>query len=195
MRAAEGEPLVAVLAAGLASRFGGGKLDADCAGRPLGRWAIDAVAQAGLQPGVILVGPQPPAFASAAQGWDMITNPTPERGLGTSVALACREAARQLRAVLLLLADMPLVDADQLHTLASCPTTAATRYPDGHLGVPVHIAPGDVGRFTELSGDSGVGKLLYSLDGLTVLDAPPESLCDVDDAEALEAVRQILAVR
>ncbi len=195
MRAAEGEPLVAVLAAGLASRFGGGKLDADCAGRPLGNWVLDSVAAAGLQPGIILVGPEPPAFASGAQGWRMVTNPAPERGQGTSVALACCNAARQSRGVLLLLADMPMIDPGHLHRLASCPSTAATRYPDGHLGVPAQIAAGDVGRFTGLAGDSGAGKLFYNLDGVTVFDAPPETLCDVDDTSALEAARQILAAR
>ena len=195
MRAADEQPLVAVLAAGLGSRFGGGKLDADCAGRPLGRWALDAVAAAGLQPGIILVGPQPPAFAGAVPGWRMVTNPTPERGQGASVALACREAARQSRGVLLLLADMPLIDPAHLQRLASCPSTAATRYPDGHLGVPACIAAGDIRRFTGLAGDSGAGKLLYSLDGVTVFDAPPETLCDVDNTDALEAARRMLSAR
>ena len=45
------KPAVAVLAAGLGTRFGGGKLEAMCAGRPLGRWAIEAVEAAGLGPG------------------------------------------------------------------------------------------------------------------------------------------------
>ena len=33
---------IALLAAGGATRFGGGKLDAQCAGKPLGQWALDA---------------------------------------------------------------------------------------------------------------------------------------------------------
>ena len=33
---------VAILAAGSARRFGGGKLDADCAGQPLGAWVLAA---------------------------------------------------------------------------------------------------------------------------------------------------------
>ena len=48
------EPLVAVLAAGRGTRFGGGKLEAMCAGRPLGRWILDAVVEAGLVRGVIV---------------------------------------------------------------------------------------------------------------------------------------------
>ena len=50
-------PRVAVLAAGSATRFGGGKLEAICAGKPLGRWVLDAAEAAGLQPGTIVAGP------------------------------------------------------------------------------------------------------------------------------------------
>ncbi|MFT3965605.1 MAG: NTP transferase domain-containing protein, partial [Sphingobium sp.] len=77
---------VAILAAGRASRFGGGKLDAACAGKPLGRWVLDAVAAAGAPPGLIVVGPRPPAFAGDAlhDGWTVITNAEAERGMGTS---------------------------------------------------------------------------------------------------------------
>ena len=50
-------PLVAVLAAGSATRFGGGKLDAVLAGRRLGAWALATIERAGLPPGVIVVPP------------------------------------------------------------------------------------------------------------------------------------------
>lgn len=189
------KPLVAVLAAGRATRFGGGKLDANCAGMPLGQWTLDAVAQAGLSAGVIVVGPQPPVFAQAAAGWSFLTNPAPEEGLGPSVSLACQKAAAQSRDVLILLADMPLVTPDHLRALVSCRSCAATRYPDGRVGVPALIAASDVGSFTSLSGDSGAGKLLSCLDALEVFDAPPDTLLDVDDAEALGAVGEILAAR
>lgn len=192
---AEDPPLVAVLAAGLASRFGGGKLDAECAGQPLGQWALDVVAEAGLPSGVIVVGPQPPAFAQDAGGWSLLINTAPEHGLGPSVSLACREAAAQSRGVLLLLADMPLVAADHLRALVSCRSSAATRYPDGRVGVPALIAARYLGKFTSLSGESGAGKLLSGLDALEVFDAPPDTLLDVDDAAMLERVRQMLAAR
>ena len=41
--------LGAVLAAGQARRFGGGKLDAPCAGRRLGSWALRAVEHDGAR--------------------------------------------------------------------------------------------------------------------------------------------------
>ena len=52
-------PLVAVLAAGAASRFGGGKLDAMLAGKRVGQWVLDAVAAAGLPPPVLMRDPLP----------------------------------------------------------------------------------------------------------------------------------------
>lgn len=192
---AEQAPLVAVLAAGLATRFGGGKLDADCAGEPLGQWAIDAVAQAGLAPGVIVTGPKPPAFVKHVAAWQLLTNPAPEAGLGASVAMACREAEARGLGVLLVLADMPLVSPHHLNQLAACRSSAATRHPDGRAGVPVHLAAGAVGKFTSLAGDSGAGRLLSQVDGLDVLAAPTGTLLDVDDAESLEVARRQLAAR
>lgn len=185
------DPLVAVLAAGRGSRFGGAKLDADCAGQRLGKWALDAVAAAGLEPGVIVVGPEAPAFASAAEGWQLITNPDPDAGQGGSVAIAARAAAG--RALLVVLADMPLVAPQHLRRLARCDGSAATGYPDGRTGVPACIAAGAVGQLEDLSGDRGAGAVLTGLPALTVIQADPGSLLDVDDAAGLERVRAILA--
>lgn len=192
MPRAEGDPLVAVLAAGLASRFGGGKLDAECAGKPLGRWALDAVAVAGFPPGVIIVGPRPPAFTCAAEGWTCLTNPAPEQGLGHSVAIACQQAQAQSRGVLLVLADMPLVTPDHLRDLCSGPSSAATVYPDKRAGVPAYIAPGDIGIFTSLGEDSGAAKLFPGLDTLALYDPAPSTLLDVDDARSLDEARQAI---
>ena len=188
-------PLVAVLAAGLARRFGGGKLDVPLLGRPLGAWALDAVAEVGLEPGVIVVGPDAPEFAKAARQWRLLVNPAPEQGQGTSVALACREAERQGRGVLLMLADMPLVSSKHLQELVASPSTAATRYPDDCLGVPASIVASDVGKFTALSGAKGAGSILSRLVHVASFDPPPGTLHDVDDAQSLEEVRRILAAR
>ncbi len=195
MPRADDLPLVAVLAAGLASRFGGGKLDADCGGKPLGQWALDATAAAGLPAGVIVVGPQSPSFAKAVAGWKLLTNPAPEQGLGVSVSLVCREAQAQSRPILLVLADMPLVSPDHLKRLCLAPASAATLYPGNRAGVPAFIAPDDVGKFTQLRGDSGAGRLLSGLDGLTLHEASTGTLLDVDDAQSLEAAKQSLAAR
>ena len=181
------DPLVAVLAAGRATRFGGDKLEAMCAGKPLGRWALDAVEAAGLKPGLIVTGPQ---GASFAEGWTRVLNPEPEAGLGSSLALAATLALTGGReALLVLLADMPLVTAAYLRALAAAPAPAATRYPDGHAGVPVLLDRGLIGAAARLTGDRGAGPLLVEA---ALLDPPAGMLRDVDTAENLAKVERLL---
>jgi CTP:molybdopterin cytidylyltransferase MocA len=183
------EPCVAVLAAGRAERFGGGKLEAMCAGKPLGRWALDAVAEAGLKPGMIVTGPE---GASFAEGWTRLINPEPEAGLASSLALAARMAlAGGFKAMLVLLADMPLVAPGYLRELAAAPAPAATRQPDGRAGVPALLNHALIGKASELTGDRGAAPLLHRA---RLLDAPAGSLLDVDTpGDLAEAERQLPA--
>lgn len=189
---------VAVLAAGRASRFGGGKLDAPCAGRPLGRWVLDAVEAAGLPPGVLIVGPDSPAFAddAMADGWALITNPAPEEGLGGSVALAASHAdCLRAEALVLLLADMPMVGADDIslfltHQPLSQPVAA--RYPNGRPGVPARFPASMFTTLTSLTGDRGAAALLRDRADLHLLDIPAENLIDVDDADGLANAEGLL---
>jgi|GEM_PF-1191021 len=192
---AEAGPLVAVLAAGLGTRFANesntGKLDADCAGKPLGRWVLDAVVAGGLAPGVVVVGPRAPGFALAS-GWALVTNPNPEAGLGGSVALAGAAALAQYRDLVLVLADMPLVAPAFLAELAAHGGAAATRYPDGRAGVPALLPLAVLGKAAQLAGERGAARLLAGMDGLTLLDPPPGMLADVDHAADLAKVAALL---
>lgn len=187
-------PLVAVLAAGSARRFGGGKLDAACAGKPLGRWALDAVAGAGLPAGLVITAGQA-AFAEGA-GWELLANPAADQGLGTSLALAARTALeRDARALLVLLADMPLVDPAFLARLAAAAPPAATAYPDRDIGVPALIGRAQLPALATLTGDRGAGALLALMDGLTVLEPPDGMVRDVDRPQDLAAVERQLRAR
>ena len=98
---------IAVLAAGSAERFGGGKLDVPVAGKPLGRWALDTAMQIDSAL-VAVVGSDPkPAFA---EGAELIANGYARKGIGTSVSAAARWAMQaRADALVVLLADMPLV--------------------------------------------------------------------------------------
>jgi CTP:molybdopterin cytidylyltransferase MocA len=180
------ELLVAVLAAGRGERLGGSKLEAHCAGKPLGRWALEAAPE----PGVIVAGPEGASFAS---GWSQIVNPRPEDGLGSSLATAARHAlAVRASSLLVLLADMPLVTPEYLQQLAAQPAPAATRYPEGHAGVPALLDRSFIEVAAVLSGDHGLGPLLR---GATLLDPPPGMLRDVDTPADLAAVARQLAAR
>ncbi len=180
-------PCVAVLAAGRGTRFGGDKLMAPCAGKPLGRWVLDAVAEAGLPPGLIVTGPD---GVSYAEGWIRLINPAPERGLGSSLALAAQLAlARGARSLLVVLADMPLVTPGYLRELAGSPPPTATRQPDGHGGVPALLNRAQMKKASSLTGDRGAGPLLRRV---RLVDAPPRMLRDVDTVVDLAEVEASL---
>ena len=181
-----GKPAVAVLAAGLGTRFGGNKLEAMCAGKPLGRWTIEAVETAGLAPGLIVTGPEGVSFA---EGWTTVINPAPQAGLGSSLALAAQAALASRRTLLVLLADMPLVAPDYLRELAASAPPAATRQPDGRAGVPALLDRELLLESCKLGGDRGAGPLFRKA---RLLDAPPGMLRDVDTAEDLTEVERML---
>jgi molybdenum cofactor cytidylyltransferase len=185
-------PLVAVLAAGAATRFGGGKLDAPLVGKPVGQWVIDAVHDAGLPPGLIVVPGHPPQFALAS-GWPLLTNICASDGLGTSIALAASAALGQGRHLLVLLADMPLVTPDHLRALLAA-GEAATAWPGNRAGVPALVGPRLLPALAELAGQEGAGPLLarqQDLPRLTVADA---MLRDIDRPEdLLEAANRLHA--
>ncbi len=190
---AERGPLVAVLAAGKAERFGGGKLDAPCAGRPLGQWALDAIGAAGLGPGVIVIGEEAPQFAGAS-GWQTLVNPEAAQGLGTSVACAARHALGEGRDLLLVLADMPLVTPAHLLRLVESGGAAASLHGEERPGVPALVPQEHLPRLCDLAGDRGAGPLLDEMQGLHLVDAGDGELMDVDRPEHLaEAERHLLA--
>lgn len=189
--------LVAILAAGRASRFGGGKLDAPCAGKPLGRWVVEAVAAARATPGLIVTGPDTPAFAQEAMfdGWALATNPVPEEGLAGSVGLAARHAeCLGADALVLLLADMPLVTPAMIGALL-VPTTApvAIRYPSGRPGVPARFPTALFAQLTALEGDRGAAVLLQGRSDVRLIEAAPDALTDVDDAVSLARAEALLS--
>lgn len=183
-------PLVAVLAAGAASRFGGGKLDAVLAGKRVGQWVLDAVAAAGLPPGVIVVPDQRPAFAGESN-WPVLTNGRAADGMGTSIALAASAALGQGRRLLVLLADMPLVTAEHLRALLAHPA-AATLYPDGKAGVPALVGADLLPHLAEFEGRAGAGPLLAHYPRVA---APAAMLLDIDRRDDLAQAEVLLHVR
>ncbi|MXP26136.1 NTP transferase domain-containing protein [Altererythrobacter indicus] len=184
--------LVAVLAAGLATRFGGGKLDARCAGKPLGQWALDAVADAGLLSGIIITNPAPPLFATQAKDWRICINPEPERGLSSSLALVGTHAlAHGFETALVLLGDMPLVTPEHLQDLCHV-APSATDYGHNRPGVPALLTRDLLEACAALEGDRGAGPLLSAHKNLHLVPADTAMLLDVDRPEDLALAESYL---
>jgi molybdenum cofactor cytidylyltransferase len=180
---------IALLAAGKAERFGGGKLDADLRGKPLGQHALDAALALDQGPVLLVVGDPVPAFALAADCVNLLPNASAAEGLGTSVALAAQRADEQgAMALLLLAADMPLVSETTLRRLVDvCApgVPSAVRHPDGHPGIPACFPRDWFEALQTLTGDKGAGALLRGSHTVRTIAAPDDELADVDTSDDL----------
>jgi CTP:molybdopterin cytidylyltransferase MocA len=190
----DGSPLVAVLAAGSASRFGGGKLDAMLAGKRVGKWVLDAVAEAGFAPGVIVTGAMAPEFVRES-GWALAINPKSEEGLGTSLAVAANLALAQGKPLLVVLADMPLVAPEHLLALRNAGGASATVWSGDKAGVPAYFPLALLPQLAALSGDAGAGALLSGREDVTRINPPEDMLVDVDTAKDLARAEELLSQR
>jgi molybdenum cofactor cytidylyltransferase len=190
---------IVILAAGESRRFGGNKLDTRVAGRALGRFALDsALVLNAARTAVVVSEPVPEFVREAADDGlaDLILNPHARQGLATSVALAARYAAEaDGGALLLMLADMPLVSTDTLRRLAEsvapgCP--AAIRHADGQAGIPACFASDMFEALQGLSGGRGAAALLRKSEHVTLIEVAPAELHDIDTRDDLVALEELL---
>lgn len=183
-------PLLAILAAGRATRFGADKLAAPLAGKPLALHALTAAHGTGLP--LVWIGPVVrPGYLTPEV--EHLANPDAADGLASSVALAARVARdRGYPALLLHLADMPCVPAALLRQLAQTPAPAACIHPDGRAGVPALIPAELYPALIALKGDKGAGPLLAARPDLTRLTPDPAQLLDVDTPAALAQAERYL---
>jgi molybdenum cofactor cytidylyltransferase len=157
-----------VLAAGAASRFGGGKLVARLGGQPLLAHVVDAARTAGLDPIVVVVPPSGELDAVELGVVRRVVNPTPQEGLSSSVRLGLREldGLTDVTAAVILPGDQPRVRADVIGQLmdasmaTSAPLLIAPLYDADAAPNPI-LARRSAWRLAdELAGDRGFGPLL-----------------------------------
>jgi molybdenum cofactor cytidylyltransferase len=184
-----------VLAAGESRRFGGTKLLERIDGETLvGRAATLAGAICGSLT-VLMTGSRADEIAAAAGGHCRIVlqNPRYREGLVTSIALAAQSLHARAAALLLLLADQPLVDEVHLRRILAAwsgrpDEIVATGFADT-AGPPVLMPRATFPALRCLTGDRGARDLFcdpaYSLQVL-----PFEAAAmDIDTAEDLARLR------
>lgn len=185
---------IAILAAGSARRFGGGKLDAELAGKPLGRWAFDTALEVQHERLAVVVGEAVPEFARAA-GCELLVNGRAGEGLGTSAAQAAKWAEESgSDALLILLADMPLVARETLQRLGEAASTgrpAAVAH-SGRPGSPAAFPAGLFLALQGLTGDAGAAQLLRGMPGVVLVEPSADELRDVDCPEDLSGIAALL---
>ncbi len=193
-----------VLAAGAGTRFGGGKLRAALGGRPILQHVLDAVAAAGLDDVVVVVGDDAPEVEAAIH-WRSerrVRNPEPSRGLSSSVRLGL-EATGAAEHVVFVLGDQPGLTSTTIRAVLDA--AAATdrpfvvpRFAEDAARNPVVVASAGRTLVDELAGDRGFGPILAAHPELVEEVAVPGSNPDVDtraDLVAAAAARWAARVR
>ena len=194
--------VAALLAAGRGSRFGGGKLDVEIDGVTVGARAWRGLNCLSWHRAFVVVPPDAPQFARdlGRQGVDMLVNGNVDLGLSHSIVLAAR-AAQDIgaKALLLALADMPLVRHETIATLLArhdgagedCATVS--RYGDGGLGPPALFGRTWFADLQAMTGDNGARKLLAErAKRVIAIDLPPDQAFDLDrqdDVARIAAIR------
>ena len=190
---AEGFPVIAVLASGAASRFGGGKLQARLGGKPLAQHAIDAALSHGLPVAIIVRADEEPHWRETFPRCQVVGNRVADRGIGTSIRCAADWASSsRANGIVLLLADMPFVPGSLIGDLVDSALQeqrAACRYPTGALGVPAAFPKAELQALAQIADHKGA-KHLLAKPATLVLHPPPAALIDIDtQADLIKATK------
>jgi molybdenum cofactor cytidylyltransferase len=186
-----------VLAAGASRRFGAQKLLAELHGKPVIRWTVEHVREAGVDDVIVVLGRDRERVRQALEGLDVrfVVNEEYAAGLSASMRTGVQALTADTRAVVIALGDQPTVGCSVVDSLIE-------RYREG--GRPI-VAPDyrgirgnpvlfDASLFSELAtvrGDFGAREVIVrdpSRVEMVELDCDaPE---DVDTEEELEKLAE-----
>ncbi|WP_293481044.1 nucleotidyltransferase family protein [Phenylobacterium sp.] len=179
-----------VLAAGSASRFGGGKLTAPYRGAPLLHGALAAAKAAPAATIIVVTGAGAEAVAACARAFDadirLVHAPDHAEGMGASLRAGIAALAPGVAGAFVFLGDMPRAPIGVLEPLAQAvragaPAAAPTFR--GARGHPVVLSAALFPQALTLSGDVGARPLIQALGArLALVEAPDDGvLFDVDE--------------
>ena len=184
-----------VLAAGLGTRFGGGKLTAPFRGRPLIAGALDTALATPVSSLIVAVGDDPvleAAIRPLAPTALLVRISDPAQGLGASLAAAARAVPADTDGVFVFLGDMPLIGREVAPALARAlnrPDGVVAPVHDGKRGHPVLFGGAWISDLCALTGDVGAQALIRQAgDRLRLVETDDAGvLFDIDRPEDLEA--------
>lgn len=176
-----------LLAAGRGTRFGGGKLHAPLAGKPLAQHVADRLGSLPFSRLIAVCSHETPDLP----GFERVMLPPAEGPLSRSIA-AGMTALRDDTSVLIALADMPLVpSAHFLALLAGFDGDVVASGVGALAMVPAVFGARHFAALQNLTGDRGAGALLRAVPRIAL---DPALALDVDTPEdLLRAERVILA--
>ncbi len=185
-----------VLAAGTATRFGSPKQLALLDGRPLLQHPLDALAAAGIDDVVVVLGAEAAAIETAIawRGERRRINDQPRDGLASSLRVGLEAATEDpaTDAVLVVLGDQPGLRPEVVRAIVAAGEATALpivrpRYERDGAPNPVLVRRPAWVLAAALEGDRGLGPLLAAHAALVHEVAVPGSIPDVDTPADLAA--------
>ncbi len=182
-----------LLAGGRSERFGGAKLAATLAGKPVARHVADRLRAMPFAAYIAVIGPDTPPLPGFATV--MLDPPgapqSRSMALGIAAAQACGASA-----ALIALADMPLVPRSHFEAMLAQfdgdrLTSHSSGKPSGTTMPPALFGAQHFAALMALSGDRGAGALLRDAPMLTL---PDYAAIDIDHPSDLVIAERALAV-
>lgn len=181
-----------VLAAGISERFGRTKLIAEFHGKPLLQHSLAAAREACPQQVCLVVGHDKDNIIEAAAGLhdEVVVNSNFASGMGSSIAAGVSACDAHADAILLLLADQPLITGYYLKHLLQSWTGSDTEIVastfDGVRSPPILFPKKTFAALRNLSGDVGARAVLASEAFTVSLVTCADARFDVDRLADLE---------
>jgi molybdenum cofactor cytidylyltransferase len=128
-----------------------------------------------------------------AHGWHILTNPAPERGQGSSLAIAARHLlSTQANAAMILLADMPFItEAYLLSMIKSVSADQAVMSQCADILQPPALFPRSAfSQLTEISSDSGARAIFKCLPNTAAHPICASMARDIDTQAALASAQE-----
>ena len=191
---------VLVLAAGGSTRMGRPKQLLDWKGQPLLQHTIYQAKKSYCNKVLVVMGSEYELIKSqiSIEGITILKHRNWKNGLGSSIAFGIdhiQNAWAEIEAVLVMLADQPLIDTNYLNQMIETYRSneakiVASLYPNNQLGVPAIFNRSYFNELTQLHTDKGAKEILskYS-DKLLSLDAS-SMVVDLDTMEDYENLHQ-----
>lgn len=185
-----------VLAAGTSSRMGRNKLLLEVGGQSLLRRAVSTALDAGLDPVLVVLGHESERARPELSGLpcEVVLNAGFEEGIHSSVRTGIAAVPAGCAAAVVLLADMPLVEAEMIRTLIrryreDRPLLVVSDY-EGVDAPPILYDRGLFGELAVLKGEGCGKRVVKRHSGEAVrIRWPAAALTDLDRPEDIERVQ------
>lgn len=185
-----------VMAAGAASRFGGGKLRHLLAGKTVMERTLDAIPKDCFSRVLVVAGEEELLRMGEERGFETVINDRPEQGASRTVRLGLA-AAGECDAAMFLAADQPLLQRETVRRLVMTsidhPDRIAALAHDGVRGNPCIFPANYFPELAALEGDRGGSAVIRRHpDELILVEASAWELKDIDRPEDLEEMERYL---